>query len=411
MGVAPGSRAGLTDFIMRLSPHWSAWLAALFSCLVAVPVRGITPDRFQEAGEGLAWRRDSVASGPLSLHVVRVDRSRGDLRLMPTLAMGEQQGLNTLSGQLRLIPREVGQPVAAINGDFYTTENESFSGDPRGLFVSRSVLVSAPVARDCFWIDSRGLPHVGLVQSQFALIWPDGTATSLGLNEEAGESAAVLYTPAVGVQNRPRGVLGLSRVDGTPWVGLKIGETNRVRLRTGGRASGGGNEAALFLNSDLQSRARQLPPDSVFQIRTLTQPDLRGVLAGIGGGPALVHHGQAQAARAAKSNERHPRSALGWNARYYFLVTVDGRQPDWSIGVTLPMLAESMVSLGCEEAINLDGGGSTELWLNGRILNRPCYGRERPMATGLAVVRQEMTATTNAAAKPLPIRTAPSPGI
>ena len=168
---------------MRTSPALLAWLSAIFICLVAVEVQGVTPDRFQEAGEGLAWRRDTIANGPLSIHVVRVDRSRGDLRLMPTLALGEQQGLNTLSGQLRLIPREVGQPVAAINGDFYTTENESFPGDPRGLFISRGVLVSAPVARDCFWIDSRGQPHAGSVQSPFTLVWAHGLATPLGINE------------------------------------------------------------------------------------------------------------------------------------------------------------------------------------------------------------------------------------
>jgi exopolysaccharide biosynthesis protein len=90
-----------------------------------------------------------------------------------------------------------------------------------------------------------------------------------------------------------------------------------------------------------------------------------------------------------KSNERHPRSALGWNAQYYFLVVVDGRQPDFSDGMTLTELARYLVRLGCEEAMNLDGGGSTELWLRGRILNRPCYGHERRTATGLAVVRTE----------------------
>ena len=87
-------------------------------------------------------------------------------------------------------------------------------------------------------------------------------------------------------------------------------------------------------------------------------------------------------------------------------LVVDGRQPDWSIGVTLPRLAEYMVSLGCEEAINLDGGGSTEIWLNGRILNRPCYGHERLTATALAVLRRGV-GVSNAPSAKLPVRTNP----
>jgi exopolysaccharide biosynthesis protein len=55
--------------------------------------------------------------------------------------------------------------------------------------------------------------------------------------------------------------------------------------------------------------------------------------------------------------------------------------------MTLSELSGFLVELGCREAINLDGGGSTELLLEGRILNSPCYGRERATASSLLVVR------------------------
>jgi exopolysaccharide biosynthesis protein len=86
--------------------------------------------------------------------------------------------------------------------------------------------------------------------------------------------------------------------------------------------------------------------------------------------------------------ERHPRSAIGWNGQYYFLVEVDGRQASLSVGMTLAELAACLARLGCEEAMNLDGGGSATLWFAGAVRNRPCDGHEREIANALLVVKQ-----------------------
>jgi len=96
------------------------------------------------------------------------------------------------------------------------------------------------------------------------------------------------------------------------------------------------------------------------------------------------------------SVELHPRSAIGYsrNGRYVYLVVVDGRQPLYSDGITLAGLAELMVSLGAQYAMNLDGGGSSTLVVEGsdgepRILNSPIDnyipGRERPVANHLGI--------------------------
>jgi exopolysaccharide biosynthesis protein len=44
--------------------------------------------------------------------------------------------------------------------------------------------------------------------------------------------------------------------------------------------------------------------------------------------------------------------------------------------------------------MNLDGGGSTELWLRGKIVNQPCYGYERNTATGLVLLKRGNQANT-----------------
>ena len=86
--------------------------------------------------------------------------------------------------------------------------------------------------------------------------------------------------------------------------------------------------------------------------------------------------------------ERHPRTAIGWNAGNYFLVEVDGRQENLSVGMTLDELADYMARLGCEEAMNLDGGGSATLWFDGKVRNSPCDGKERPVANSLVFTRK-----------------------
>jgi exopolysaccharide biosynthesis protein len=68
------------------------------------------------------------------------------------------------------------------------------------------------------------------------------------------------------------------------------------------------------------------------------------------------------------------------------LVTIDGHKPGYSVGATLNELAWSMRELGAVEALNLDGGGSTTMWLRGRTVGRPSDGKERWVSTALLVL-------------------------
>lgn len=87
------------------------------------------------------------------------------------------------------------------------------------------------------------------------------------------------------------------------------------------------------------------------------------------------------------SELRHPRAAIGWNQTSFFFVEVDGRQPDLSLGMTYNELSNYLVKLGCEEAMNLDGGGSATLWVLGQVMNSPCEGQERSVANALVLVQ------------------------
>jgi exopolysaccharide biosynthesis protein len=77
---------------------------------------------------------------------------------------------------------------------------------------------------------------------------------------------------------------------------------------------------------------------------------------------------------------KHPRTAIGTkNNRKVLLVTLDGRTNE-AAGMTLDELAALMISLRCRDAVNLDGGGSTTMWINGKpfngVVNMPCDNKQ-----------------------------------
>lgn len=82
-----------------------------------------------------------------------------------------------------------------------------------------------------------------------------------------------------------------------------------------------------------------------------------------------------------------PRTIIGKYANDdLIMIVIDGRQGDWSIGVTLEHLQEKLLKLGVKEAYNLDGGGSSAMYFDGIVLNRPSDGKERPVANNIIVL-------------------------
>ncbi|MDO9457848.1 phosphodiester glycosidase family protein [Nocardioides sp.] len=81
-----------------------------------------------------------------------------------------------------------------------------------------------------------------------------------------------------------------------------------------------------------------------------------------------------------------PRTAIGVvDADHVVVVVVDGRDTGYSRGVTLPELAEIMRGLGARTAYNLDGGGSSTMWFQGEVVNRPSNDGERGVSDVLYV--------------------------
>jgi hypothetical protein len=241
------------------------------------------------------------------------------------------------------------------------------------------------------------------VISLFTVTWPNGQKVPFGLNCERLSDSAVLYTSAVGGSTRTgRGRdLILEKSSNGPWLPLQVSETYSARVREvreTGDAPVSPGTMVLSLGPQVAARLPAIAPGASLKISTATLPELHGVKTAIGGGPTLVRHGKAQQWNG--NQPRHPRTAIGWNATNLFLVQVDGRQGRLSVGMSFPELAEYMVKLGCDEAMNLDGGGSSTLWAFGQVMNSPCYGHERDTANALVIIRKPQPQTPPKPAEP-----------
>ena len=91
-------------------------------------------------------------------------------------------------------------------------------------------------------------------------------------------------------------------------------------------------------------------------------------------GPGLIIDGEITVtadSEVAQSMNSNPRTAIGYiSPLHYVMVVSDGRTTE-SVGLSLLQLAEIMDQLGCEQAYNLDGGGSTTMYFNGEVINNP----------------------------------------
>jgi exopolysaccharide biosynthesis protein len=153
------------------------------------------------------------------------------------------------------------------------------------------------------------------------------------------------------------------------------------------------------------------------KVGRLSNDDLKGALAAVAGigasgttsldGSLLVTDSKNTGDQArVDPDKRHPRTAIGASAdgRTAYVVAIDGRSKT-SVGVTLPELADYMISIGAANAINLDGGGSTAFIFapegeSTLLTNKPSDGKFRPVAVNLGFRPRENKGPADEVSKP-----------
>ena len=374
---------------MRMTGRLIAY--ALFAATTLAAAAATSTSASPHKTPGFTYRHDQIPTGPWSAHIVTIDRSNTNLEVHTTLPPGHRFGLANLSTQVKSLGKSEGHVLAAINGDYYEGHSP-YRGDPQGLQIMHGELVSAPFDWTCFWIAPNGQPNMGKVDARFRVTTADGSLFPFGLNAARANDEAVIYTSVVGPTTHARGGIELIL---EPWsVGpqlpFRAGETyfaRVVEINKTGNSTTDPNRLVLSIGPKL---LKTISPPAVgdrIRISTATTPGLKNVPTAIGGGPAILR--DRKPAFPHQARVRHPRSVIAWNDKSIFLVEIDGRQRNLSVGMTFEELSAYLVKIGCTDAMCLDGGGSSTLWALGQVMNNPCEGAERGAANGLVVISKE----------------------
>ena len=352
---------------------------------------------------GVSWTRIVRAGGPWRVHVVRLDRER-----RPTVALSGDRihGVERTS----VMARRVGAPVA-VNGGFFNV-----TGEPVGVLGIGGTLVSEPVGVRTALLVPRSPDQAPRIA---ALRWAgevlasgrrrllDGVDRTRGRIPACGGVGGDLPTqrpnPFVTCHDASELVLLSPRfgartgtASGSYEAVLRGGRVTALRrggnapIPAGGAVLSGSGDAAAFLRDVARAGSRPVIRLTLRAGAEAVDPADYDAIASAA--PRLLTAGRVDVRGAAEGLDRahvvtrQPRTMVGVDARgRVLLVTVDGRRPGWSAGVTMAEGAAVMRSLGARDAMGLDDGGSTTMVVRGRVVNRPSDGTERGVSDALLV--------------------------
>ncbi|MFF4833025.1 phosphodiester glycosidase family protein [Streptomyces sp. NPDC001315] len=411
------------------------------------------PDRLAAADRLEGWLRtagfgarviytaqDGAAStGPWKVHVVRV---------APTAAVTFKavHGQDVSTAQTVRDMATASGALAAVNGsefDIHTFAGFSgYEGVPQGLYVQNDVLLGAANnGRTALLLEGAGArARIAEVTSTVQVTAPNGDVRILdGVNRVPGrilgcggvggdqvamsgtmtptlkpwrnqlcqdDNEIVIFRPEWG-SSTPAPFTGVTDsvdvVMNGNWVVQEIRSPAGGTIPAGGRVMQGIGEGADWLKAHATVGSTFKPGASIKDAegKSVTSPTLSAVA---GGGPALVRGGEVFLNTAANGMtnfsggpnstlvQRHPRSMAGVTASgELLLVTVDGRDPGTSVGVTWPEAAGVMKWLGATDAVGLGSGGDATMVVDGTLANSPMddWGTvpvERKMSTAVVIV-------------------------
>ncbi len=293
---------------------------------------------------------------PVRINVVEVDMKLAkDLELIPALSSD-----STLKSRRTITTiAKNNNAIVALNGTYFKPQ----TGVPLGTLMINQKMYTGPIYDRV---------AMGIFDDSFdiARIQLDATVKGSGktikvnnINQPRMLSTHVLvYTPEWGKYSpaAPKYGVGLQVIDNK----ITKASANAIEIPENG-----------YVISGPKSILYNLLDKKDVDLSIKTNPDWDGVKHIISGGPYLVKNGEVFVDMTAQKLQaiggRNPRSAIGYTKDNNFIfVAVDGREGS-SIGMTLMELANFMQSIGCVGAINLDGGGSTVMYVNGRVVNKP----------------------------------------
>ncbi len=270
--------------------------------------------------------------------------------------------------------------VLGVNGDFSGDDNE-----PLGAFVTDGALLRTPNSTHLqLSLTGDGKLTDRMFSWTGKLLPTDLAPINLdGVNVARPGGKIVLYTPAFGPSTdtttpgaelvvrvvEPAGEFRLDQTARVELVALNDGVQNGPIPPDGAVLAGEGAGADALRS--LWARVNAGTASHQALLRLSADEDVQESL---GGSPILVRDGKRWFGDPGDdfTDGRHPRTMVGWTAAGdELLVTVDGREAQRSVGMSLYEATDFMIALGATDAINLDGGGSTTFVQSGNVVNQP----------------------------------------
>jgi exopolysaccharide biosynthesis protein len=380
------------------------------ACIIALPLtaRAQQWDSVSErtVAPGVIHKRVVANRGPWRINVLEIDLRQRGLSIRGMKANDNFVGREKVSSMVARY-KGPGTVVAAINGDFFnikTGESENnvvIEGDmSKGVTVSDSPYDTFNTLHSQFGVDWKNHPFIdrfGLT----AILKQRGKSYSLsGVNfRPPWRDALVLFTAEAGDSSPPDTTQRVSAYLPLRRVSSMNGEREFAVAGpvTDGRRASLANGGVLIADGDKRSVLDSIATRGGSLRVAMSLVPKRGKLRTvIGGWPRIVRAGRSVAQDADVvegtfprfSSARHPRTGVGFSkdSATLYLVTVDGRRESDS-GMSLAELADAMIQLGAYDAMNFDGGGSTTIVIDGKVVNHPSdQSGERPVGSALLIV-------------------------
>jgi hypothetical protein len=286
--------------------------------------------------------------------------------------------------------------VAAVNGDFFdvTHAHPPNPGDEVGGIIQNCVLIHTPeIAHQQADLDGHSVSQ-GLNWSNSIDV--NGVIVSItAINQQLSLTYANVHLPLVGTllfappyalrtpSAARRVTYEFTQVDGSASP-TTINSTTELRLMAKTARAVRVTANYVDISAPWGSPFASL---RVGDTATMTTTSTAGC-DNLGGHPILLNHGVVAPVAPADRYMVKPyaRTVIGWTASGgTVILTVDGK--DGVSGATASQLVSLLRSLKVVTALDLDGGNSTTFYAEGRVLNHPSLGTERPVSTGLLIVR------------------------
>jgi hypothetical protein len=271
--------------------------------------------------------------------------------------------------------------VAAINASYF-----ALNGEILGLLKMDNQIVStSTIGRTALGIFPDGKMIFDQIDYKGSITLPDGRTVAItGVNHERGNDDLILYN------NYYDSMTGNNEY-GTDYIVSKDVITAIVR----GSAVIPPGSIVLSAHGSNEKALEGLKVGDVVKITQTLDPVWDKTIYAIGAGPRLIKNNsvfltsKVEEFPADIAVGRAPRTAIGVTKDGHVLfAVVDGRQQN-SRGMTLLELALFMQENGAVDAMNLDGGGSSEMVVKGKIMNKPSDGRERSIGSALIIAPKD----------------------